>query len=124
MRLTGETSGSVAPAAAGPAGQLLEAERARPDYARRIAEALEQGVVVLRGIEAALAQMVVARIEQATADLTPGTPLPEDFPGREVLLEQGVIYLESVPRTGEALAQLGLGPREINRIISRMRSGV
>jgi hypothetical protein len=108
VRRTGETSSSVASGAAGPAGQLFEVGRSQPDYARRIAEALER-------IAAALEGGVPAAVE-------PGTPLPEGFPGRRALHEAGVVYLERVPRTGPGLAALGLDGVTVNRILTQLKS--
>ena len=82
--------------------------RSQPDYARRIAEALER-------IAAALEGGVPAAVE-------PGTPLPEGFPGREDLHEAGVFYLECVPRTGPGLAALGLDGVTVNRILTQLKS--
>lgn len=52
----------------------------------------------------------------------PGTPLPEDFPGRERLAEAGIVYLEALPRKGEKLAALGLNGLEINRALSYVKA--
>lgn len=51
----------------------------------------------------------------------PGTPLPEDFPGREVLAEAGVLYLERVPRKGYDLAALGLDGPTVNRVMTWLK---
>lgn len=61
-----------------------------------------------------------AQEEQPAAK--PGTPLPEDFPGREKLAEAGVIYVEALPRKGEKLAALGLSALEINRVMSYVKT--
>lgn len=63
-----------------------------------------------------------ARPQQERPADEPGTPLPEDFPGRERLAEAGIIYLEALPRKGERLAALGLNALEINRALSYVKS--
>ena len=48
--------------------------------------------------------------------------LAEDFPGREALLEAGVVYRKTVPLTGEGLAALGLDGPTVNRILTRLKA--
>ncbi len=47
------------------------------------------------------------------------TPLPEDFPGRDSLLEAGIDALEDVPRKGKDLTAVsGIGPVTANQILT------
>ena len=47
------------------------------------------------------------------------TPLPEDFPGRDALLAEGIDALEDVPRTGAALTAVnGVGKVTANQILT------
>lgn len=43
--------------------------------------------------------------------------LPEGFPGKEMLEEQGIIYLEQVPRKSAGLSRLGLSDPVIGQIL-------
>jgi hypothetical protein len=46
------------------------------------------------------------------------TPLPADFPGAEALAEAGIVYLEAVPRDGDALVAIpGIGKVTAGRIL-------
>ena len=50
------------------------------------------------------------------------TPLPDDFPGKDALEEDGYIYLESVPKSGADLVQIpGIGKATANRILTWMK---
>lgn len=47
------------------------------------------------------------------------TPLPEDFPGRDALLEAGIDALEDVPRKGKDLTAVsGIGKVTANQILT------
>ena len=47
------------------------------------------------------------------------TPLPDDFPGYDALVEDGIIYLESVPRKGVELVSIpGIGNATANKILT------
>lgn len=78
-------------------------------------------VVALERMAVALERLVELN---APAAGEPGTPLPEEFPGREALAQQGIIYLESVPRKGDELTALGLDGRTVNRVLSYLRAVV
>lgn len=50
-----------------------------------------------------------------------GTPLPDDFPGIEALAEAGIVYLETVPRDGDALVAIpGIGKATAGKILTRL----
>jgi hypothetical protein len=47
------------------------------------------------------------------------TPLPDDFPGYDALVEDGIIYLENVPRKGVELVTIpGIGNATANKILT------
>lgn len=47
------------------------------------------------------------------------TDLTKDFPGYDALVKAGIIYLESVPRNGDALVEIpGIGKATANRILT------
>lgn len=66
-------------------------------------------------------EAIAAGLGTPEAEPEPGTLLPEDFPGREVLEEAGVIYLEGVPRTGALLEALGLSAQDAVRVLVRQK---
>lgn len=81
----------------------------------------------LNDIALSLRQVVVALGQQntpATNIREPlGTPLPDDFPGKMALEKAGIIYLESVPRTGAALTAVsGIGGATANQILTWFKS--
>ena len=48
-----------------------------------------------------------------------GTPLPDDFPGYDKLVEAGILFLESVPRDGDTLTAIdGIGKVTAGRILA------
>lgn len=50
-----------------------------------------------------------------------GTPLPEDFPGRDALAEAGIITLEEVPTDGDALVAIkGIGQVTAGQILGAL----
>jgi len=54
---------------------------------------------------------------------SPLTPLPADFPGKDTLEEAGIIYLETVPRTGAELTAInGVGVVTANKILTWLQS--
>jgi hypothetical protein len=64
--------------------------------------------------------------EEDTVELKEGepelTPLPEDFPGYDALVKEGIIYLETVPRKGEVLVAIpGIGAATANKILTWLR---
>lgn len=77
----------------------------------RIATALE--------VIASVASLGVLARQQPAAE--PGTPLPEEFPGREALEEAGVIYLEGLPRKGPELERLGLDGLTVGRVLTWLK---
>lgn len=66
----------------------------------------------------------VAKTDGLTAIREPahvGTPLPGDFPGVEALAEAGIVYLETVPRDGDALVAIpGIGKATAGKILTRL----
>ncbi len=62
-------------------------------------------------------EAIAAGLGTPEAESELGTPLPEDFPGRDLLHEAGVAYLESVPRTGALLEALGLSAQDVVRVL-------
>jgi len=51
------------------------------------------------------------------------TLLPSDFPGKEALEADGIIYLETVPRTGAELTAInGIGAATANKILTWFKS--
>ena len=47
------------------------------------------------------------------------TPIPEEFPGYDALVKEGIIYLETVPLKGEALIAIpGIGVATANKILT------
>ena len=51
------------------------------------------------------------------------TPLPDGFPGKDALEEDGYIYLESGPKTGAELVQIpGIGKATANKILTWMKT--
>lgn len=71
---------------------------------------------------AAVLERWVDGVDGAGTGAERGTPLPEGLPGREALHEAGVVYLEALPRSGEALAALGLDGRMVNRVLTWLKS--
>lgn len=50
------------------------------------------------------------------------TPLPEEFPGYDALVEEGIVYLETVPLKGEDLIAIpGIGAATANKILTWFR---
>lgn len=50
-----------------------------------------------------------------------GMPIPDDFPGAEALAEAGIIFLETVPRDGDALVAIpGIGKATAGKILARL----
>lgn len=47
------------------------------------------------------------------------TPLPDDFPARDKLAAAGILYLETVPRDGDALVAIkGIGTATAGQILA------
>jgi len=72
----------------------------------------------LNRIAAALEQLVELNAPSAPPVVT---ELADDFPGRETLAEAGILYYETLPRTGAELAAAGLDGPTANRILTRMK---
>lgn len=73
----------------------------------------------LNRIATALERLVELNAPSAPPDVT---ELAEDFPGREALAEAGILYYETLPRTGAELAAVGLDGRTANRVLSWIRA--
>ena len=95
----------------------------RPGQGAAEGQTLTQLERAVRALER-LAAAVERWVDVAEEVEEPGTPLPGDFPGKEALEEQGIVYLEGVPRKGAELAALGLEPKVVNQIITRMRGEI
>lgn len=53
---------------------------------------------------------------------SPGSPLPDDFPGLDALAEAGIVYLETVPRDGDALVAIpGIGKATAGKILAALQ---
>jgi hypothetical protein len=80
----------------------------------------------LRGLRADMAAQATAVSDPPPGELIqlrePAlTPLPADFPGAEALLEAGTLYLETVPRDGDALVAIpGIGKATAGKILARL----
>jgi len=82
--------------------QLVQARQSEPDYV------VATGEIVLK--EPEKPAPVLAR-------------LPDDFPGKDALEADGIIYLETVPRTGAELTAIdGVGVVTANKILTWLKS--
>lgn len=73
----------------------------------------------LNRIATALERLVELNAPSPPPDVT---ELAEDFPGREALAEAGILYYETLPRTGAELAAVGLDGPTANRVLTRLRA--
>ena len=74
----------------------------------------------LQGLRADAAAQAAAASAGDLVELR-GLPIPADFPGAEALAEAGVVYLEAVPRDGDALVAIpGIGRATAGKILARL----
>ena len=96
----------------------------KPGSGRQPAADVEQELArlerLLERIAVALERWVDSVVGADEAE-EPGRLLPEDFPGREMLAEAGVLCYETLPRKGVELAALGLDGVTVNQVLVRLK---
>lgn len=92
-------------------------------YLERIAKAVEELVAQKKGVQATEGLTPLREAQPQAEYSQPATPLPDDYPGKDALEAAGVVYVESVPKTGNELTAIsGIGSATANKILTYQKT--